>query len=286
MGRYRKVEQLAIIIVQTIRETNKAYPCYGLESYCEPNALDEQRLEDVLNISGEFSQYVYSIYHLAECEESLDCFDKLRELGRGVEAKINGMSEGKPMFRGLIFNFGIVCYAMFYIYLKRIEWQEFPKVVKILVRDLEHDFKTMKKLQRPATNGEMCYLRENISGARGTALQGYGILNEGLNYYHHFKITSNYYEDIIDFLMLNFFMSKIDDTSILRNNSVHSLRLIQNKTSCWMKEVIVNDDKTVNEMLHWNTDWRQLKIMPNGSRDMVICMKFLYRAIKILGLGN
>ncbi len=284
MTRHKKIEQLGMVIVQSIKEVNKAYPCYGLESYCEPNARDEKHLNEILKISNVFAHYLHSIYHLARREKSLKCFNELRELGREIEAEVNYMNNDQSIFKGLIFNFGIICYSLFYIYLKKIDWQEFPKVVKILVNDIQYDFKEMEKYKFSATNGELCYLRDNISGARGSAIQGYEFLNEGLNYYHHFKETSDYYDDIIDFIMLNFFMSKIDDTSILRNNSLYYLKMTQNTTRKWMKEIIENDDKTISEMLCLNTKWRLLRIMPNGSRDMLICLKFLYDAIRILDL--
>lgn len=194
------------------------------------------------------------------------CPNKLIEIGKQMEQHMFIKTNHVNTHKGLIFLLGFIlpiyAHQLYYDTNVRIE-QQIKKLAKDVLKDY---YNTIDKTN--CSNGEQIYKKTKIKGIRGE-------VENGLKVVYDCPKHNSLYDTLL------YFMSTIDDTTIIHKTSLDTLKTVQKET----KKLLDNGGYSINTSKYIELSNKYLKqnISPGGSADLLvikILIDSIYQAFK------
>ncbi|WP_425380552.1 triphosphoribosyl-dephospho-CoA synthase [Spiroplasma endosymbiont of Stenodema calcarata] len=255
-----------------ITEAN-SYPSFGLVSKKDSGCHQDMNIKTFIKSSATFKFYFRDIINLVTNNSELD-FASLRKLGCHQEARMLSATKNINTHKGLIFAFGIIfyitCYGLYY----KIPFTKWSSLIKKMTISLKKDFENFNG----KTYGEKLYQLYNITGARGLAIDGYQIVfEEGLTFLKYYqKVYPQLSNEDYSLLLLVFYLSRINDTTLIVKVGYEQSKEIANKAKEWIEILASKGWQNFYQIvLEHNLKYQQQKISPGGCADLCVITLFL-----------
>lgn len=248
------------------------YPKFGLVSRNDSGAHLDMNYQTFVTSTFAIKSYLKQFIQYGL--EDIDNPIKLQEIGKEAEKAMFEATNGVNTHKGLIFALGLFL----------------PVVTKGILLNKDSDYlKTelvrisnviignyYNNLNQPVSHGDKIYKKHGLKGIRGEALNGFALVFDSPTYSN---IDSNYRE--LDYLM--YFMSKLDDTTILYRNDIDTL----NKVKKQMSDILSKGGYRKNELLvhKVSEQYKVENISPGGSADLLV-LKLLFEEFRYLLCGS
>ncbi|MGA0448078.1 MAG: triphosphoribosyl-dephospho-CoA synthase [Candidatus Phytoplasma pyri] len=267
---HKKIINLAL---RYIKIEALSYPCFGLVSKKDSGCHLDMNIKTFLISQKTFKFYFKEIYILAIKNSDLN-FLSLRKLGQKQEKRMLKVTNNVNTHKGLIFAFGIIYYISIYSLFHKIPFDIWSFLIKKITKPLINDFKNLNFYSK----SKQIFKNFKILGARGEALNGYSVIfDKGLPF---LKYYSKKYPKLTQenkcLLLLIFYLTEIDDTTLIFKIGYHKSQIIKKKAKEWLNILFLKGWKTFYKIILKNNDfYKKNKVSPGGCADLCIVTLFL-----------
>lgn len=203
-------------------------------------------------------------YVLEGFKETLDVKELIR-IGKQTEKDMFQATRNINTHKGLIFLLGLLLpqlSRMFYF-----EDMDLKKNIQNLSKEVIGDYYDHVIDKRELSHADVIYLKHGIKGIRGEALNGLPLLFDD-------KIL------VEDLDCLMYFMSKLDDTTIIHKTNISTLERVKKDMNKLLSQGGVNENMADVKIL--TSKYIKENISPGGSADYLVCQFILNDCMKIL----
>lgn len=201
-------------------------------------------------------------------------FRKIRYIGIQAEISMFKTTKNVNTHKGMIFLIGITLACLGKTLYDNKKILETEKNIKEMCTHILDDFINIEKKEN-LTHGEKLFLEFGVTGVRGLVKNGLNIVFEkGITV---FSEAFSQFKDM-DIAMgktLLFYMSEIDDTTILYRHNFETLKYVKNLS----KELYTNFETSksfYNKLEIIEKTFIEKNISPGGSADLLAITIFLY----------
>ena len=236
--------------IEYMKEEVTLYPCFGLVSLTDQGCHDDMDGDMFMKSIEALRPYIRMYL------ESDVSAQALVKIGQDAETAMFQATDGVNTHKGLIFLLGIFLPVLKQSILRKSTYAQFQDDMISLAQDIIGDY--YQSLKTAKTPGDNSYLNYGIKGARGIALTGFGSI---LNQPNH----------TTDYDRLLYFMSHMNDTTIVHKTSYETLQQVKKDASDLLADggYLKNKDKYKKMSDNYIT----LNISPGGSADMWVISK-------------
>jgi holo-ACP synthase/triphosphoribosyl-dephospho-CoA synthase len=249
-----------------IKEEVDLYPKFGLvsikDSGCHKDMDYQTFIKSKDSLEKGIKQYIESGFN-----ENLDSF-KLIEIGVEMEQAMFLATDGINTHKGLIFLLGIFLPVLSHSLYYNKNYDTLQSNIRRLAKKIVGNYYDTIFIKKNLSHSDTIYLDHNIKGIRSEVLNGLEkICRDDDN------SDDDYTTKMNDLL---YFMSTLNDTTIVHKCNVETLRKVQKET----KEMLLQGGFKHNEELVFLMSEKYKKdcISPGGSADMLV-LKIIYRKV-------
>ena len=248
--------------LRAIKSEMESYPSLGLVSKVNSGSHDD------MDINSFYKSYEIFPPYLQAIEKNLNTiktFADLRTIGLMYEQMMLAQTNHINTHKGLIFALGIFYYSL----LKNTDKTKIIPEIKTFCLPLKEDFK--KNLN---TKGFYWY-QQGINGARQTALDGYQVVFAAYDFYHQFLVPQQLAENEVNFTLLCYFLTHIQDTTLMSKIGINQYDEVQNRTLILLTKLQTNYHQAIPEIEAFNHWAIKNNVSPGGSADLLVLVDLL-----------
>ena len=264
-------EFLTIKTIKCIYAELDLFPKFGLVSRIDSGAHSDMDYQTFVQSTLSLKPYIKSFieYGLQDIDNPL----KLQEIGLNAEKAMFEATNNVNTQKGLIFLLGLFLPVITRAILHNKDVHYMKKEIRRISETVIGEY--YQKIT-PSTHGDKIFLNYGLKGVRGEALNGLNVLFESPSF-------SNDTDEARQMNYLMYFMSVLDDTTILHHLHIETLHQVQKD----MKEILKNGGFEKNkDLVHMVSEsYKNQGISPGGSADMFV-LKMMYEELKYLLCEN
>lgn len=267
------VDFLLVNTVKAIYAELDLYPKFGLVS--RENNGAHQDMDYQLFVRSTMAIKPFLKEYIIEGIKGIPSPKKLQDIGQQAEAAMFAETGGINTQKGLIFALGIflpvTALAIYHNEDHRFMIKKMQEISSVIIGDYYQNITE----KTDVTAGDTMYLKYGFKGIRGEALSGFSLV------FDSYQTASNEEDQLLDYLM--YFMSKIDDTTILNRTNIDTLHRVKKE----MSDIIEHGGVTYykDRVLQLSKQYIQQNISPGGSADLLV-LKVLFESVNHLLCGN
>lgn len=263
------VDYLLNTTIKAIYGELEVYPKFGLVSHRDSGCHKDMDYETFIKSTFAIKRYIEK--YIREGINKTPNPQRLKEIGLKAESRMFKATKNVNTHKGLVFLLGIFLPAFSETIInnenKDYLVQRIKKISQAIIGDY---FETINK-KETLSHGDKIFLDYGLKGVRGEALKGLEIILD--------SPSGNNDEDTSFHNYLIYFMSKLDDTTIIHKTDMETLRQVQED----MNQIIENGGyrKNLKEVYNLSDQYKEKNISPGGSADMLV-IKIIYEELKYL----
>ncbi len=214
--------------------------------------------------------------HAADADSGL--FSAIRPIGLEAERAMFRATGGVNTHKGIIFSMGLIAASAgrYYRLHGHFRPEDILRDAGAICRDsLEEDFRRIDP-SRPATHGEILYVRYGYKGIRGEAQQGFPSIRDiSLPAMRSQKKTCENDNQVYLNTLLSL-MSRVDDTNVLIRTGPEWLAFTKAEAVRILRMGGASTPEGLHELEHLNEEFIKLRISPGGCADLLAITIFLW----------
>jgi holo-ACP synthase CitX len=248
-------------VFHIIYEELDFFPRFGLVSRYDNGVHTDMDFNTFLRSSFAIRPYLYQYI-----EEGINGNDPIRiqKIGQEAEKAMFEATNGVNTQKGLIFGLGILLPALSKAIVENKDYNfvflEMERIAKAIIGTYYEDIDKKENL----SHGDLIYKKYGIKGIRGSALDGFRVLKDNIMTSEEFFYP--------DYLM--YYMSKIDDTTIVHRLGIEELRKVQTE----MKDIILSGglEYKADQVMLLQQDYVKRGISPGGASDLLVMKRIIH----------
>lgn len=261
--------EIARLIDESMRNELDLDPKFGLVTKKSNGSHPDMNYQLMIRAKDSIMPFFLQMFHYGMISEN--DIDKnrsyLQYLGIQAELKMYQATSGVNAYKGLIFHLGYVLFAL-------------GKVLKNC-QTFEHLFVILKEMNQfykqeycdaPDSFGKFLFIEKGIGGAREEMGEGLPNVQEALK-----NITSVTRNSLYE--TLRFFITHIEDTTLIKRSSVEQYAIIQNRFS----SLNIQNEQEINDLTSWCIEHNYSF---GGSADLLVVTLFLFRVKQLFFSTN
>lgn len=249
------------LALRAIKSEMENYPSLGLVSKVNSGSHDDMDINSFYKSYEIFPPYLQAI---EKNLKAIKTFADLRTIGLRYEHMMFAQTNHVNTHKGLIFALGI-----FYSLLKNTDKTKIIPEIKNFCLPLKEDFK--KNLD---TKGLLWY-QQGINGARQTALDGYQVVFAAYDFYHQFLVPQKLAENEVNFTLICYFLTHIQDTTLMSKIGMNQYDEVQNRVLMLLSKLQTNYHQATQEIAAFNHWAIKNNVSPGGSADLLVLVDLL-----------
>jgi len=226
--------------LRAIKSEMESYPSLGLVSKVNQGSHKD------MDINSFYKSYEIFPPYLLAIEKNLNAiktFTDLRTIGLLYEHMMLAQTNQINTHKGLIFALGIFYYSL----LKNTDKTKIIPEIKTFCLPLKEDFKGNLD-----TKG-LTWYQQGINGARQTALDGYQVVFDAYDFYHQFLWPQRLAENEVNFTLLLYFLTHIQDTTLISKIGINQSYEVQNRALILLTKLQTNYHQATSEIEAFNS---------------------------------
>lgn len=248
--------------LKAIKSEMENYPSLGLVSKQNQGSHHDMDITDFYKSYEVFPLYLTAI---ETNWDQIKTFNDLKKLGYQYEKLMFTKTNDINTHKGLIFSLGIFYYSL----LKNTDKTEIISEIKAFCAPLAQDL-----LTEPNSVG-LQLAQQGISGARQVAMNGYRVVFDAYHFYKTYLLNQHLAENEVNFTLLIYFLTKIQDTTLINKIGLKQYQTIQAAATELLTKLQVNYQEAKPIVEEFNQAAIAKNISPGGAADLLVLTDLL-----------